>query len=146
MITLILIAFLSCGTTGRIIFYDFPASKYEIEEVLLKVIRQDSAYIVPDKWKIEHEDVYPMIYIYFNANPEEIYQIGFSCDSLDWNSSPSYSKLALIAKFDGDQFKFEKDLNRKEKERIEERFETEILAKIRYNYIKNNETKTCSGR
>ena len=73
----------------------------------------------------------------FKNNPEELYQIGFTGDSTNWNQNSS-CRLGLISVYQGKQFQYENELSNKEIERIEKRFETEILSKIKYSYFKSN--------
>jgi hypothetical protein len=130
--------FTSCGTTGHIVFYNFDASKYEVEKEIDNVLKTDSTYLVPSKWK-EHTkgDYFERMYLYFKNNPEELYQIGFTYDSTVWKHSPT-SRLGLIAIYQGNKFQYESDLSIKEIERITKRFETEILSKIKYPYFKSD--------
>jgi len=127
----------SCGTTGHLVFYHFDADKYDVEKEILNVINKDSAYTVPQKW-VEHTkgDYFERIYIYFKKNPEELYQIGFTGDSSDWKHSTT-SRLGLISVYQGEQFKYEDELSNREINRIENRFETDILSKIKYTYYKS---------
>jgi len=48
--TILILFVSSCGTTGHIAFFDFDAGKSNVEYELLKVIKDDSAFLVPDKW------------------------------------------------------------------------------------------------
>ena len=127
----------SCGTTGHLVFYNFNADKYDVEKEILKVINKDSTYTVPQKW-IEHTkgDYFERLYVYFKKNPEELYQIGFTGDSSDWKHS-STSRLGLISVYQGKQFQYEDELSYKDIERIEKRFEAEILSNVKYTYYKS---------
>ena len=127
----------SCGTTGHIVFYNFNTFKYDVEKELLNIINTDSAYTVPVKWRVHTEgDYFERIYFYFK-NPEELYQVGFNYDSTIWKQS-TISRLAFISIYKEIQFQYESDLSNKEIARIQKRFETEILAKIKYSYYKSN--------
>ena len=133
-----IVLFSSCGTTGHVRFYNFDSPKSEVEKDLLKVINSDSAFSVPTKWvESTRDDLFERYYAYFHSGPEEMYQIGFTGDSTQWKAS-SACKLALIGIYDGDTWKFEKDLSRKEEKRIQNRFETNILSKLNYNYSISN--------
>ena len=125
----------SCGTTGHIAFFNFNNSKSEVEIQILNVISKDSLYTVPPKWS-EHTkgDYFERIYLYFKSNPEEIIQVGFSYDSATWKQSSS-CRLAIISIYQGNQFQYERDLSNKEQNRIQERFEKQILSKINHYYI-----------
>ena len=119
----LLIFLSSCGTTGRICFYNFNTNKYEIENAILSVINKDSFYVVP-------------IYVYFRNNPEELYQVRFKYDSSVWKQSATCS-LALISIYQGKEFRYVEDLSSGEKKRVEKRIEKEILSKTEYNYSKS---------
>jgi hypothetical protein len=138
-LTIVVLFFLSsCGTTGHIAFYDFNASKFDVEKEIKNVIYKDSAYVVPNKWKSHTEgDYFERIYIYFRNAPEEIYQIGFVYDSTAWKQSSS-CRLGFVSIFKGQQFQYESDLSNKEIERIMKRLETNILSKIKYKYFKSD--------
>lgn len=137
--TLVLLILLSdCGTTGHVAFYNFSASKKEVEISLSRVINKDSNYTVPAKWKdVGNGDVLERKYIYFKTKPEEIYQIGFTGDTTEWNYS-STCKLGLIGVFNGEEWKFEKNLPAQEKKRVQNRFESEILSKTEYTFYKTD--------
>ena len=133
----ILLFLSSCGTTGHLVFYHFDVSKYDVEKEISAIINKDSSYSLPVKWKgVNKGDYFEMIYIYIKNSPEEIYRIGFTGDSSVWKHS-STSRLALVSQFDGDTWRNESELSNKEIKRIENRFETEILSKIKYTYYKS---------
>ena len=138
LLSIVMLFFSSCGTTGHIAFYKFEVNKYEVEKEILNIVNRDSIFIVPNKW-IEHTkgDYFERIYIYFKRNPEELYQIGFTGDANEWKQSSS-SKLGLISIYNGTLFQYETDLSNKEQARIQSRFEHEILSKIKYSYNKSN--------
>ena len=135
----LIFCFSSCaGTTGHLKFYDFDITKYEVEKALLQVINEDSTYRVPAKWKSHTKgDSFERIYFYFPHGPEELYQIGFTGDNNEWQKS-STSRLGLISIYQGKQFMYEDELSWKEQDRIQKRFEEEILSKIKYSYNKND--------
>lgn len=126
----------SCGTTGHVVFYHFDYSKYDVEKEILNVINKNPTYTVPSKWlERTRGDYFERIYVYFKNPPEELCQIGFTGDSTVWKQSSS-SRLGLISIYQGNQFLYESDLSHKEKERIQNRLEKEILNKIKYPYRK----------
>ena len=132
----ILLVLSSCGTTGHIALYNFDSSKNKVEEKIVTILISDSSFEIPQKWK-EHMngDYFKRLYIYFKEKPEEIYQFGFSGDSVSWSLN-STCKLGLISIYQGDQFKYEEDLSKQDKARIELRFEKEFLSKINFKYYK----------
>ena len=129
----------SCGTTGKIIFYNFDKPELEVYSELIKIINDSSKFAVPLKWKdLTEGDAIEYNYVYFKENPEELYQIRFKYDSLEWAKSPN-STLALIAVYqESTKFQYNVDLSLKEKKRVQLRFETEILSHIKYAYTKSN--------
>ena len=131
--------FISCGTIGHVQFYNFNASKYEVEKELLNIINKDSLHSVPVKWADINKDPGPieLIYLYFSQSPEEMYQVGFTGTITQWKNS-SYCKLSLDGVFNGDHWGFKKELSYNEMKRIRERFEKEILSKIKYGYCKSS--------
>lgn len=129
----------SCGTTGHIQFYNYNISKDSLENDLLSVINEDSLYTAPSKWndyELGIDTVYD-IFILFQSNPKEIYQLDFIGPPTDWKVNTT-CKLALVGVFDGKLWHFEKDLSSDEKARVMQRFEEEILSKMKYPYTKSN--------
>ncbi len=119
------------------IFYEFDQNKYLVEREILKVIYQDSAFMVPAKWRgYDEGDTREMMYLYFKNPPEEIYQIGFTHDTTIWKIAPQCT-LGLISKFDGDSWKYDKNLETKEIDRITLRFEAEFLSKLKYKSFRS---------
>lgn len=137
-IVIIAFSFLySCGTTGHIQFYNYEVSKDKIESEILKVINKDSLYTAPPTWnnyELGVDTVYD-IFIMFQSNPKEIYQIDFVGPSSDWKIS-STCILALVGVFNGKLWYFERDLSSEQKERVKRRFEQEILSKMKYTFSK----------
>ena len=120
---------ISSGTTGHLKFYDFIGSKQNIEFELKRVISANN-YSPPKSWN-DYElgaDSIRDIYVLFESDPKEIYQLGFKGDSTSWQRNKC--TLALIGVFDGQLWHFKKDLSSKEIARIESRFENEILHKM----------------
>ena len=133
----ILIIYSSCGTTGRIMFYHFNVSKYVVDKQLIDILSKDSLYVVPVKWSnCKDGDVVEMRYVYLKSPPEEIYRMAFKYDSTIWKQT-SISSLAFVSQFNGEIWKNERELSKKELERITKRFEEEILSKIKYPYYKS---------
>ncbi len=138
LILFLLIFFMSCGTIGHVQFYNFSVSKSEVEKELRYIINKDSVHSVPAKWADIYEDSSPieLIYLYFSKFPEEMYQVGFT-NSNEWKTAAN-CKLSLDGVFNGDHWEFRKELSYSEMKRIRERFEKEILSKMKYTYFKSN--------
>ncbi|HMG83359.1 MAG TPA: hypothetical protein VK559_10030 [Ferruginibacter sp.] len=104
----------------------------------MNIISKNSIYALPPKWiTADSGDYFETRYVYFSNNPEEIYRIRFVGDSNDWNNS-SVCTLGIIGEFDGNTWRNESALSNKEVERITKRFEEEILSKIKYSYVKSD--------
>lgn len=140
-----LLLFCSCfnNPEGRITFYDFNETKYDVEKALLDSIGEDSTR---SSWiTISETRGVEDIYLHLKGKPEEEYLLGFTCDSLDWKANPN-SRLALSGVNYGDGWKFRRDnLSLKERNRIQLRFEKEILSRIKFTYHKSDETGGCKG-
>ena len=61
-----------------------------------------------------------------------MYKVGFA-NSDEWKTSAN-CQLGLLGVFNGDHWEFRNELSYSEMKRIRERFEKEILAKIKYSY------------
>ena len=105
---IILLLFISsCGTTSHIVFFDFNTNKSIVEIELMKVIGNDSTFVVPKKWQSHTDgDYFQRFCVYFKNDPEEMYQIGFTGDCASWANS-STCRLGLIAIYQGDHFQYE---------------------------------------
>jgi hypothetical protein len=125
---------LGAGTTGRILLYNYSQRKTVVESNLMQVINKDSIYTVPEHWN-DYElgtDSINDIYVSFNANPREIYQLNFIGPPSVWNERTCV--LGFVGLFDGKLWNFEKDLDNAEKERVIKRLEMEILQKMRFRF------------
>jgi hypothetical protein len=123
----------SCGTTGHLKFYNFNNTKDSVMNDLLSVINYNSLYVAPPHWNNYEQgiDTIRDIYVYFQSNPKEIYQLGFKGDTAEWRLNKKSCTLALVGVFNGKTWAFEKDMKTKEIERVEKRFEMEILSKMK---------------
>ena len=126
----------SCGTTGHLKFYNFNNCKDSVKKDLLSVINYNSLYVAPTHWNNYEQgiDTIRDIYVYFQSIPKEIYQLGFKGDTTEWRINKKSCTLALVGTFNGKIWRFEKDMKSKEIERIEKRFEMEILSKMKHKY------------
>jgi hypothetical protein len=135
------------NSEGRIVFYDFTETKYNVEKVLVDSFgnEKDSSCITcSNRIVISPTDGTENIFVHFKDMPKEEYLLGFTCDSLDWKENPN-SRLGLIGVNYGNGWKFRRDLSSKEQSRIQIRLEKEILSKIKFPYQKSDETGTCKG-
>jgi len=128
---------------GRIVFYDFNSPKAAVEQKLFTTINADSSGGIFVEEGDKNVNAFEVIYVNFKNSPKETYQVGFTCDSMEWNHSPN-SRLALIGVSDGKKWQFARDLNKQQMERMQQRFEAEVLLKLGESYVKSNETNTCA--
>ena len=126
----------SCGTTGHLKFYYFNDGRDSVKKDLLSVINYNSLYTAPVNWNNYEQgiDTIRDIYVYFQSNPKEIYQLGFKGDTTEWRINKKGCTLALVGVFNGKLWRFERDMKSKEIERVEKRLEMEILSKMKHKY------------
>ena len=134
-IILLMMLISSCGGAGHIQFYNFIVSKSDAKSELNKVINLNG-YSAPLHWnQYEQGKNKEDIFIYFKSGPRELYVVAFA----DYSDNPAYKDRtvrALIGAFDGKLWHFASDLSWSEQSRIEERFEKEILNKVKVSYTK----------
>ncbi|TJY63736.1 hypothetical protein FAZ19_15815 [Sphingobacterium alkalisoli] len=128
---------ISCGTLGGLDDRVFLVSKEKIENAIDSFYTMNPTYVIPAKWE-QHNDWSKRGYdflesriFYFKSSPEEMYYVSF----VGTSTSPADTftcTLAIRAVFKEDEkgWYLEKDLDRKEKKRIEARFDNEIVSKI----------------
>ena len=132
---------LGCGTLGAIgDGICFPTSKDKLEIAMDSLFSEYPEYRIPakfskyDRWSKAGYDFLESRIFYFKSDPEEMYYITFVGDSVTL-ADTSKVTIAIRAVFNEKNIK-EKlwltadDLNSKEKERIENRFDNEIVLKL----------------
>jgi len=128
-----MVLFSSCGSAGHIKFYDFVVSKRDAKKELVNVINSNG-YLAPAHWNnYELGETKEDIFIYFKKEPKELYVVGFN----DYGDNPDYKDktvLALVGIFDGKTWKYASDLSWSEEKRMNKRFQTEILSKMKFSY------------
>ena len=127
---------ISCGTTGKIELYKYATSKEVLERELRYVIEKNSIHSIPSKWVeiYQNQGSIEYWYVYFPSSPEEMYKISFP--NIDEGKMSNHCYLALIGSFNGDEWRFRKELSSNELTRIKRRFENEILDQLGYEYSK----------
>jgi len=143
LVALIFLSSCFVNPEGRLVFYDFNSPKATVEQKLFTIINADSSSGISVEEGDKNVDVNERIYVNFKNSPKETYEIGFTCDSTEWNHSPD-SRLGLIGKNDGVKWRFARDMGKDEEARMQARFETEVLSKLGEPYVKSNETNTCA--
>lgn len=128
--------FYGAGTLGGFDIRFFPTSKKEVVKAIDDLYRNNPEYYIPEKWKYQDDwkargygFLDTRIY-YFKNPPEEMYYVSFYGDSTI-QANPHKIGMAVRAVYnDSHGWDIEKEFKRKERERVEQRFQTEIIAKL----------------
>lgn len=127
----------SCGTLGGIgdgIY--FPISKKKLEIAMDSLYMKHPEYKAPkdwgkfNNWSERGYDFLESKIFYFKSSPEEMYYVTFIGDS---TALASTTKIGIgIRALNKGSYKWllNDDLDSKEKERIEKRFDDEIISKL----------------
>lgn len=137
---LISLLFYSCNNIGAgglsgwdIIVFKIPTQK--LKSGIDSFYKANPKYVIPGKWKSESDywvkansDLKTTIF-YFEDAPEEMYYVTFI--GAGTGDNPNYSRLAIrgVQKDNGNWKRFE-EFNTSEQERIEKRFEKEVVTKL----------------
>lgn len=140
-----------CGTLGAIgdgIY--FPTSKKKLEIAMDSLYSEHPEYKIPAKWNKYNDwskagyDFLESRIFYFKSDPEEMYYITFIGDSVAL-ADTSKIAIGIRAVFNekniaGKWWLAADDLKSKDKERIEKRFDAEIISKLEL-YTKKKASK-----
>jgi hypothetical protein len=138
ILIMILVSFYinSCGTLGGFDNRNFPIGKSKLLQSFDHLYEKYPEYIIPKKWETFndwHERGYDFLQgkiVYFKNQPEEMYYISFIGDSIE-QSIPYKCSIAIRAICKGtNKWNLENDFSKDEKERIENRFDKEIISKL----------------
>lgn len=128
-----LIFFAACGTLGGFDPRTFSTKKVYIARAIDSLYRVCPEYRMPTKWKkydFWESAGYGFLdtrMFYFKNPPEEMYYVSF----LDYPSQDSSTTtISIRSVFNGQRWVKEEDTHRKEEERIEKRFDSEIVSKL----------------
>lgn len=130
---------MSCGTLGGIGNGKyFPTSKKYLEIAIDSLYSKQPEYKVPKKWEIYNswsERGYDFLegkIFYFRYPPEEMYYVTFIGDStaLADTTKVGIGIQAVYNENNHGKWLLNNDLSSKEKERIEKRFDNEIISKL----------------
>lgn len=132
---------MSGGTMGGFDIRTFPISKSVLNQAIDTLNLRNPEYKLPDKWK-ERDNWSRRGYgflesniFYLKGDPEEMYYVTFIGDST-MLADPKKISIAVRAVYNGGKrWLLENDLDKQEKERIEVRFDKEIISKLE-NYAK----------
>lgn len=126
---------ISAGSLGGwdIIVFKIPEQK--LESGIDSFYKANSNYLIPGKWKSEAENwiknysYLKTVIFYFDGSPEEMYYVTYI--DAGTGDNPNYSRLAIrgVKKGNDDWKRFE-EFDTSEQERIEKRFEKEIITKL----------------
>jgi hypothetical protein len=131
---------LFCNCDGSLGGFDnriFPTSKKQLEVALHKIYLDHPEYKIPQKWKEFDNwsqrgfDFLESRIFYIKDHPEEMYYISFVGDST-MLADPKQVIIAIRAVHQDsvDSWKLEEDFENNERERIERRFDREIISKL----------------
>ncbi|HLC82499.1 MAG TPA: hypothetical protein VJI69_01635 [Bacteroidia bacterium] len=140
------VLFYGAGTLGGFDIRFFPVAKIEVVKAISDLYRNNPEYSIPEKWK-QHDDWKARGYgfldtriFYFKNPPEEMYYVSFYGDSIK-QANPHKIGIAIRAVYnDSHGWDLEKEFKRKERERVEQRFQNEIIAKLE-GYIEKKSTR-----
>ena len=114
------------GTLGGFESRTFNVNKYVLER----------AYRIPEKWNEANDwtargyDFLDTRIFYFKSNPEEMYYVSFMGDSVDWKVN-QYCIISVRSVYnEKDGWRLENNCPFYEDNRIEKRFDEEIIAKL----------------
>lgn len=115
----------------------FPTSKQVLEKKIDQLFQEHPGYKIPDKWKTYDSwsqrgfDFLETRIFYLSGEPEEMYYVSFIGDSV-MLANPNQIGIAIRAVHNASSKRWllEKDFDKAQKERIESRFDKEIIAKI----------------
>lgn len=127
---------IGCGTLGSFKIINFYTTKTKLTVAVDSIFSLYPKYKVPEKWK-KFDDWAERGYsfldsrlFYFKEPPEEMYYVTINYDTTDYSKKEQIS-LAIRAVCEGNpRWLLSKDINENELERIENRFNEEIINKI----------------
>jgi hypothetical protein len=133
----ILIALLAllagCGTLGGFDPRTFSTKKIYIEHAIDSLYSVYPDYRMPAKWKkydfwgAAGYGFLETRMFYFKNPPEEMYYVSF----IDYPSQDTTTTtISIRSVFNGERWSKEEDTHRQEEDRIEKRFDSEIVSKL----------------
>jgi hypothetical protein len=130
--------FIGAGTLGGFDSRTFPTSKKNLVQAIDTLFAKHPEYIIPDKWKTFDDwktrgyDFLVSRIFYFNSPPEEMYYVSFLGDANDSiQTDTNRTSISIRAINNGNSgWKLEKNTSSSDKERIEKRFDEEIISKL----------------
>lgn len=144
---LLILTLISCdGTLGGFNTRIFPVSKEKLVIAIDSLYKENPKLYIPEKWK-ENDSWKKRGYgfldtriFYLKNDPEEMYYISFIGDSNDSIQTNNNSTSIAIRAVYTNRFRkwfYEEEFDENEKERIENRFDKEIISKLeKYTGVK----------
>lgn len=139
----LIVLFAGCGTLGSFKVMNFSVDKHQLSLAIDTIFKNYPNYKIPEKWKYLDswdERGYGFLdsrIFYFKDSPEEMYYVTFRGGKTASLNTLASISIRAVSSGKG-KWLVQDDLNDKECERIELRFESEILSKIKYNYYKSD--------
>jgi len=130
-----------CGTLGSFSIMHFSVNKKVLSLSIDSLYLNYPSYKIPEKWK-KFDDWKDRGYgfldsriFYFRNNPEEMFYVTITGDT----SAQSHSQMSIRAVCRGNaKWLLQENFSKSEIEKIELKFESEILSKIPYSYYKSD--------
>ena len=123
------------GTLGGFDFRRFPVDKYKLELAVDSLFTLDSTLKMPNNWKRLDDweergyDFLDTRIFFFKKSPVEMYYVSFIGDSSLWAKS-DHSEIAIRAIGTGAGWTLEENISENERERIENRFDKNIIKRL----------------
>ena len=137
---------ISCdGTLGGFDNRNFETPKQNIEKAIETLFVKNPKFEIPEKWKVNDNwkkrgfGFLDTRIFYFQSEPEEMYYVSFVENGKEKQNENGPTILAIRSIFSKrhNQWLNEEDFENDEKERIEKRFDMEIISKLeKYSGIK----------
>ena len=145
LLSLIFILMISCdGTLGSFNGRKFTTPKKNIEKAIDTLFAKNPEYKIPENWKIYDNwkkagyDFLDTRIFYLQSEPKEMYYVSFIGNGNEKQNENGPTILAIRAvNFGNYSWSNYEEFTKKERERIEQRFDNEIISKIeKYSGVK----------
>ncbi|HEY0297723.1 MAG TPA: hypothetical protein VGB84_00745 [Arachidicoccus sp.] len=130
---------MGAGTLGGFEIITFPTSKRVLVAAIDSLFAKNPEYGIPNKWKAEddwNERGYSFLdsrIFYFKSEPEEVYYVSFYGDankSVQVDTTKTGISIRAIDNDANYRWTKEEDVGSTEENRINKRFQTEIITKL----------------
>jgi hypothetical protein len=126
---------IGAGTLGGFDKRIFPVPKESLVRAITLLYEEHPEYHIPpkwqqDDWKKRGYDFLDTRIFYFSAEPEEMYYVSFIGDSIV-QADPNRISISIRSVYTASGgWQLEENFGREERERIEKRFNREIITKL----------------